>query len=251
MPVRILGLKAVPQVGEILTVVHDKKLMKQKKKQYSTFGLQKMQEETPKQVVLNLILKADTLGSLEAIASSLEKLQVTGVSASVIHKGLGNVNENDLSQAEAAGAQVLAFNVGMTPGAQDYTIARKVTVSSFDVIYHLTEYVEAEMRKLRPSETILIKTGKLKVLAIFKATEKSRIFGGRVTEGSLFLNSPCKLFRNEKEVGEGTITQLQLEKKNVSEAPTNVECGVKMDTAVDVQVNDTLEAYKTEERQVD
>lgn len=252
-PVQILGLKGVPQVGEVLEVVSDRKSFKKTSKQYSSFAVHQVAKEHKgeKEAVLNILIKADTLGSLEAILESLEKIEVSSVGHAVIHKGLGNVTESDLAQAEASNAHVIAFNVKFTPGASDYAATRDIPFQTYDVIYHFLDYVTTEMEKIRPSETILIRTGELKVLAIFKVTEKTRILGGKVTDGSLLMDAPVKIKRNGKEIGEGTITQLQMEKKNVPEIPSGTEGGLKIETTADLEEGDIVEAYKTEQRQID
>lgn len=250
MPVRILGLKGAPVVGDVLQVTSDKKALKQKQKQYQTFGfLQvKQEEEESKKTQLKLVLKADTVGSLEAIVNSLGKIKHEEVEISIINKGLGNVTEKDVDQAEASKAFIVCFNTSLTPQAQDVSHGTNVVIKSYQIIYELIDFVREQLEELLSPEIVYNKIGSLKVLAVFKTANKYTILGGRCDDGKIKDKSLVKIIRKEKQIGEGTISQLQSEKKNVPEIGKGSECGIRLDGETTVEENDTLEIYEKEEK---
>lgn len=249
MPVQFLGLKGAPEVGDILITGDAVDLKKKKKKSYQSFGYIKSQvdqQETTKDR-LKVILKADTLGSLEALVASLDKMQYEEVSLEIIKKGLGNFTEKDIDQAVAAKAKLIGFNVSMTPAASDYALGTQTTAETFSVIYKLMERLEEMLEELLTPEVTYTKLGEIKLLAVFKSNKKGAIVGGRVQSGSVKSKAIVKVMRGGKLVGEGTIVQLQANKKDVSEVPNNTECGMRLDATTDLEVDDILEVYETKE----
>ncbi|MFA6027352.1 MAG: translation initiation factor IF-2 [Patescibacteria group bacterium] len=250
MPVRFLGLKGAPVVGDVLQVTTDKKALKKQQKQYQTFGFLQAKEEQQKGKVnkLGLVIKADTLGSLEAIINSLQKIRHKEVAIDIVSKGLGNITEKDIDQAEAAHAFIVGFNVEKTPSAQDRSHGSSVVINTYKIIYQLIDFVKENLENLLAPEIIYNKTGSLKVLAVFKTTTKYIILGGKVESGEIKDKAIVKIYRNEKKVGEGTITQLQSEKKNVPAVTKGMECGVQLESETKIEDRDTLEVYEKEER---
>lgn len=248
-PVRFLGLKNAPVVGDILTTSNDPKVLKHKqKKSYQSFGYMKHKTEVAKTgIQLPLILKADTLGSLEAVAAAVEKLQFKEIEIDIIRRGLGNFTEKDINQAVSSKARLIGFNVDMTPAAADYALGTQTTAQSFTVIYKLLEHITAELEALLPPDTIYKKIGEVRLLAIFRSTGKFAIVGGRVLSGSIRHKAISKVVRNGKVVGEATISQLQSNKKDVTEVLNGNECGIRLDTTITPVVGDTIEIYLAEE----
>lgn len=249
-PAQFLGLKGAPVVGDILTV-SDKSALRKKKKSYQSFGyLQatRSEDDTNKKIKLKLLLKADTLGSLEALVESLNKIKHDEVEIDVIKRGLGNFTEKDIDQAVAAKAQLIGFNVDMTPAAADYALGTQTTTHSFSIIYKLIEYIQEQLEALLSPEIIYTKRGSIKVLAIFKQKTKETIAGGRVQDGVVKNHAIAKILRNEKMMGEAKIVQLKIGPDNTSEVSKGTECGFKIETDVELQVNDTIELYEAEEK---
>ncbi|MBU0732488.1 translation initiation factor IF-2 [Patescibacteria group bacterium] len=249
-PVKFLGLKNAPVVGDVLQATGDKKVLKQKSKQYQTFAYLKMEkkEKEKGKNSLPVIIKTDTLGSLEAIINSLNKFKYKEVELDIVSKALGNVTEKDIVQAESSGAVIAGFNVGLTPQAQTYSNSSPVEINTYKIIYELIDFLKEKLDEIMPSELLYNLIGKLKVLKVFKSGEKSMIIGGRVTEGIVKNKALIKVMREDKQIGEGTINQLQSEKKNVDEVGTDKECGVRFQGATTLLENDILEAYTTEEK---
>lgn len=250
IPVQFLGLKGTPVVGDILMATTDKEVLKRKKyKAYQTFSYLKpaATEKTGKKR-LDIILKADTLGSLEAIVESLQKIQHPEVEINIIKRGLGNFTEKDIDQAVAAKAKLLGFNVTMTAAAADYALGTQTTIQTFSIIYKLIEHIEQLLEELLTPEIIYTKVGEVKILAIFRSTTKSVVAGGRVLTGDAKSKAIAKIIRNGIMVGEATLAQLQSNKKDVAEVNTNNECGMRLDVNTEVKVDDILELYQTSEK---
>ncbi len=250
-PVRFLGLNNAPVVGDILAVSTDPKALKKKqKKSYQSFAYLKHKTDVQKSGQLNLpiIVKADTLGSLEALVGSIEKLRYKDVTVEIIKRGLGNFTEKDIDQAVASKARLIGFNVEMTAAAADYALGTQTTAQSFSIIYKLLEYIEQQLQALLPPDISYTKLGEVRLLAVFRTTGRQAIVGGRVQSGSARSKAICKIVRAEKQIGEATIAQLQSNKKDVSEVTNGNECGMKLDTIVSPEVGDIVEVYQTEEK---
>lgn len=250
IPVQFLGLKGTPVVGDILMATTDKEVLKRKQyKSYQTFSyLKPALAEKNAKTKLDLILKADTFGSLEAIVESLQKIQHAEVEINVIKRGLGNFTEKDIDQAVASKAKLIGFNVAMTSAAADYALSTQTSAQTFSIIYKLIEYVEQLLSELLTPEIIYTKVGQVKILAIFRTTPKTVVAGGRVISGIAKNKALVKIMRGNTMVGEATLAQLQSNKKNVPEVTTNNECGMRLDVSTEIKVDDVLELYETSEK---
>lgn len=261
-PVKIFGLKGSPVVGDILTVVADLSQYKKKAKQYridkhlitpteSHIETKKDKEERIKEgkeerkvKELKIILKADNLGSLEAITESLKKFQHPEVKLEIVYSGLGNVMDSDVSKAEATGALLRGFNVSLSPSAEDLAREKKIVFKSYKIIYELFDEIKSNLESLLSPDIFEEKTGRMKVLAIFRTEKKSMIVGGKVTEGKFRPKAKVKILRDKAEICRGTISATQQDKKAVPEVGKGQECGLKFEGAPVIEVNDVIEAYE-------
>jgi translation initiation factor IF-2 len=254
MPVKILGFKVLPEVGEILEVMRDVKSLKFKKVKpsrpaiFQAPKIQVKEEEGKEKKFVNLILKADVLGSLEAIVGSLEKVNHPEVGVKIVSRGLGNISEGDILSAEANKAAVYGFNVIALPQIVEAARNKGVLIKLFNVIYDLFDDVNLKLEKLLSPEYYRTMLGKLKVLSIFWSKKNEMILGGMVADGYLKPNSLFKILRDKKEVGEGKIETLQSAKQNVKEVRMGSECGVKIRTKDEIKVGDVLDVYIEEEK---
>ncbi|OGY88058.1 MAG: translation initiation factor IF-2 [Candidatus Kerfeldbacteria bacterium RIFOXYA2_FULL_38_24] len=249
MPVQVLGLKNAPVVGDIMQVVKDKKILKQGVKSYNSFSFltQIKKEEDKNKTSLCLILRADKLGSLEAIVQALLGIKHKEVDIDIMQKGLGSITENDISLAKSTKALVLGFNVGATIGAEKFAFDENIELKKFKIIYELLDFAKAQLQKLLKKNITYKKIGSLKILAVFKTETKHVVVGGKVEEGVLKKGAPLKILRQNKMVGEGVLSQLQKDKKNISEVAKGSECGLRIDDLNDAQAGDVVEAYEAEE----
>ncbi|MDO8435742.1 MAG: translation initiation factor IF-2 [bacterium] len=256
-PAQILGLKAEPTVGDILQVIVDKKEWREKlkeregkvaKRARTDTALLRVEVESGKQTY-NIILKSDVLGSEEAIIESLLKIQHPDVGVNIISRGLGNVTDSDILQAEAAGASIIAFRVKLTPQAAELASEKNVTVNQFEIIYGLIDHVKEGLRGMLKPEIIRTDLGMLKVQAIFRKENKYTIAGGMVHEGKLAKGIRVEIWRGEELVGTGTIGGLQSAKQEVEEVRSGSECGIRIETKADIAVDDRIVAYTQEEKE--
>ncbi len=247
-PVKILGLKVSPAVGDILSSGEGTRVKFRKNKNSSNQSSVNLSEEqrdddTPK---LNVIIKTDFLGSAEAIEELLMKLNTERVQVKIISRGLGYVTEGDIKRAEDAQAKILAFNVKM-PGAIEILAREKqVEIKMFSVIYELTEYIKEEMQLLIKPEIIRTDLGRLKVLEIFRTETNSQIVGGKVLDGVVRNNSFVEVMRGDDFIILGNITELQSAKQSVNEVEKDEECGLKYEGKPLIEVGDILNFYQEE-----
>jgi translation initiation factor IF-2 len=245
-PVKIIGLKISAEVGDLLETGEGEKIKTKKIKG----GLQKTETkyagaESTELKKINLVIKSDVFGSAEAIEESLEKIGNADVRANILSKGLGNINDSDISRAEAAGATVIGFNVKATPQAEELARDRNVPIKLYRVIYDLLNDVKQEMQNLLEPEVRRIDLGKLMIKAIFRSMPNEQILGGKVTTGHLEKDSLIEVERDGRIVGTGTLLQLQAGKEEVSSVDVNQECGIKY-KGEPVKESDILIFYKEE-----
>lgn len=261
VPARILGLRASPVVGEVLRVETNPKILRELKtkkvvrRQSSapTISLPEEPEESkkddrPRMQALNLVLRADTLGSLEAIKEALKKLEHAEVAAEIVQSGLGNITEADVLRAETSKALLLGFNVIPSPAAESVAGGKNIEIKTYDVIYDLVADVRAGLEKLLAPEILETEVGRVKILAVFRTEANSQIIGGKVTAGKIVTNTLLRVMRHDRVVAEGKLTQLQSQKRNVSEVAAGNECGMKFQGPPLIEVNDTAVAFSREVR---
>jgi len=256
-PVKILGLKNIPVVGDILqTIKSDASLTKMMKKintQKKLYQDKQQWQQTKKdkdkdedEKVVNVILKADAYGSVEAIMQSLEVLQHDDIKVKIIKKGLGNINDNDVLQAEKSNALLIGFNVKSENLAKEIALEKDIKINHYSVIYDIIKHVKSEVEKLVEYETEIVEVGRAKVLAVFRTEKKNKIIGCLITKNKAELNAKVRILRDDKKIGEGEITKLQQNKADVKQIASGTECGVQITTLVDIKEGDFLEMYKEE-----
>jgi len=254
MPVKILGFKNAPQVGDIAEVPEEGKELAKVKKQYgvekkSTVAAQpKEEEKAAEKKFLNIVLKADVLGSLEAISGTLEKLNTPEVGAAIVSKGLGNINETDALAAQAAGGVVMGFNVLATREAELLARDKKVEIKLYKIIYEMFDEIKKRLQDMLPAEIIRTHLGKLQVLALFRGDKTGQVVGGRVIEGKLAVGANAVLYRGDAPIGEGILAQLQAGKMDVKEVRQGQECGLRVNCKTPIQVDDVIDVFSEEKK---
>ncbi len=252
-PVKILGLKATPSVGDIFQVID--KIDKKKKVSRYQLKEQATDYSKPKEITgneqagfktLNIVLKADVLGSLEAIIASLTKTEHPEVAINIVAKGLGYITEGDVERAADAHAWVVGFHAKLTPAAEILAKDKKVEISQYEVIYKLIEDATERLEKLLSPETIRTDLGRLKVLAIFNKDKSSQIVGGKVTKGVIRAGAKVDVLQGKTKMATGKIVELQSNKVAASEVPEGYECGLKYEGKPVIQVDDILDVYLEE-----
>jgi translation initiation factor IF-2 len=258
-PAQIIGFITAPAVGDIVEAKYnvDKKTLKSKVKKNT---IQTGDNVLPSSIVsthdggnikkFNIILKTDVLGSLEAIIESLAKIENKEVKANIINKGLGNITENDIWQAQAGKAVVIGFHVKTPISAKQIAEEQKVDIKQFKIIYDLTAYVEKEMEELLGDEIIHEDLGKAEVLAIFKKNKKNTILGARVTQGNILytedesISYKVNILRKGEFVTEGKLTSIQVGTESVTQVDVKQECGLSLHNVPELEIGDTIEFYR-------
>lgn len=265
-PVEILGLNDVPQAGDTFVCFDDEKGARSFAETFVAENKIKLVEESKHKVTLdalfdqikagelkelNIVLKADVAGSSEAIKNSLEKLSNDEVVVKVIHEGVGNINESDVTLASASNAIIIGFNVKPEANTKSIIEREKVDLRLYNIIYNAIDDVEKAMKgMLAPvfEENII---GNLTVRQIFKASSVGSIAGSFVNDGEIRRNAKVRVKRGDKVIFDGPILSLKRFKDEAKEVKAGFECGVVLDGFSDYQVDDTMEVYVVEEKKID
>lgn len=255
MPVTVLGFNEVPKAGETFTAV-DEKLSKQiveerkaKQKEELLKGsggntledlLQKTSEKDVK--ILNIVLKTDVNGSLEAIKSSIMKLVNDEVKINILHSGVGAVSESDLILANASNAMVVAFNVSQDSKVKTTAERMKIKIYSYKIIYELLDEIERVIKGMKEPKYEEVYLGMAEVRAVFKLTSTGIVAGSFVRDGKIVRGEHAKIYRGDELIATTEIKSLKIVKDDVKEAGKDRECGIKT-TYDDVAVGDRIECY--------
>lgn len=253
-PVQIVGLKSAPEVGDILEVGDpntDYKAPEKRRLKRTTGDITVTSEETEgtQQIVVPIIVKADMLGSLEAIIESVAKLEHPEVRVQIIGKGLGNITESDILRAAATTeALVAGFHVQVSREARDLADEQKVEIKAYDVIYDFLDDVKARMSSKLVPEIVRSMLGQATVLAIFKQEPKHQIVGVKITGGMVQTGMKAHILRKKESLGETMVETVRSGKETIREAVEGTECGLGLAGEVLVEVGDTIEFYREEEQ---
>ena len=256
-PVEITGLSGVPEAGDQFLVFKNEKQARQigesrqqrhivaSRGPQNKISLEDLFEQIKLGEIkdLNVIIKADVQGSAEALAASLQKIEVDTVQIKIIHKGVGAINESDISLASASNALVIGFNVRPDLNAQKAAEVEQVDVRLHRVIYKAIEEMEAAMKGLLDPEFEEKVIGQAEVREIFKVSKIGTIAGSYVTDGKIQRNAGVRIVRNGVVLYEGEMAALKRFKDDVREVDKNYECGITIKDFNDIKAGDTIEAF--------
>ena len=259
-PVEILGLTEVPQAGDRFEVVKNEKEMKaiidKRKEKARDKRLEAMlpahirreavagEDDIPQ---LNLIIKANTHGSAEAVSQAIAQLDSKEIKTKIIHVGVGDISEADVMLASASGALILGFTVKEDANALAAAEKEGVTIKKYDIIYQILEDIEQTMLSLLEPEVKQVELGKAEVRQIFTIGKTTKIAGCYVTEGKIVRGQNAKIIRNGEEIFTGVIDQLKRFKDDVKEVAQGFECGISFAKWNDLQEGDIIEVSTTQE----
>jgi len=257
---KVAGLSAPPQAGDLLQVVTNEKMARQQAKEIAGLiqegkmqsmgmGLSEMisaiKEGNLKTV--RVVLKADTKGSLEAIRESIAKeLKSTEVAVKVIHSGVGNITESDVTMAAASQGIVIGFHTEVPTHVERVAERHHTEVAVYRVIYELLDDLRNILSGLLEPEEITVELGKAKVLQIFFTGKNEIVVGCKIIEGKAQSGGKARVLRGEETLGEGTIDGLKLVNEDVKEIEKGNECGIRFKGKIKLEVGDILELYKKE-----
>ncbi len=254
-PVRIFGFDKMPRVGAEFKTFKNKKDAteyvriwqneNQNKNNVKQTGA--ASDESDKKII-PILVKADVSGSLEAIEKEIAKIksktEVESAEFKIIGKGVGPISESDIKNISGnSDAIIIGFNVKADKSAMEVAEIRGITISFFDIIYKMTEWLEAEMEKRRPRVETNVIIGRAKILRAFSRTKERQIVGGRVLEGQITLNGTVRIMRREFEIGRGKIVNLEKGKVKTSTVEEGIEFGMMIESKIEIAEGDIVELF--------
>ena len=262
-PVEVIGFNDVPEAGDMISAVDDDKLSRQvaeERKDKLRRALIKDQQKTTLDDLfnqisagqikdLNLIIKADVQGSVEAVRQSLEKLSNDEVRVRTIHGGVGAITETDVMLASTANAIIIGFNVRPDNNAREMAEREKIDIRLYRVIYQAIEDVENAMKGMLAPKFKEVLLGHAQVRQTFKVSGVGTIAGSYVTDGKIARNAQIRLLRDNVVIHEGKIDSLKRFKDDAKEVNTGYECGIGIENYNDIKENDVIECFVMEEVQ--
>ncbi len=242
-PVRLVGFDKMPDIGA----------------QFQTFGKKsdavdcvencKPKNENAKtensgKKIIPIIIKADVSGSLEALEKEIMKIKSDSAEFKIVGRGAGPIGESDIKNVSSGESGiVIGFNVKADGSATELAENRGIVISYFNIIYKMTEWLEVEMENRRPKVETTEITGRTKILKAFSRTKEKQILGGKVTEGSIALDSVVKIIRRENEIGRGRIVNLEKAKSKTSLVEEGTEFGMMIESKIEIVAGDILESF--------
>ncbi|MBN9646372.1 MAG: translation initiation factor IF-2 [Terrisporobacter othiniensis] len=259
--VEILGLSEVPQGGDQFVAVPSDKIARNVAEKRQHIAREEMLKSNQRMSLdqffeqmnegqvkeLNIVIKADVQGSVQAVKQSLEKLSNDEVAVRVIHGGVGAINESDVMLAAASNAIIIGFNVRPVPSAESLAEKESVDVRSYTIIYKAIEDIQAAMSGMLDPEYRDEDTGKAEIREVYKISGVGTVSGCYVTNGKIFRNGKVRIVRDGIIIHEGEIQALKRFKDDVKEVNNGYECGMSFVNYNDIKVGDIVEAYVTKE----
>lgn len=241
-PVRIVGFNEVPKVGDTFITVSNKKEAEVLVQEAANASVAKSYEETDLPIV-PILIKADVLGTIDAIKHELDTFKSDRISVRIIGTGVGDVTMADVQSVSATeNAIIVGFNVKVERAATDIADRLGVEIDTFNIIYELSEWLETALKNRTPKREERKVTGKAKVLKAFSVQKNTHVLGGRVEEGTLKLKQQVRILRRDIEVGTGVITNIQQSKSDVEHIDEG-EFGIQINTKANIAPGDYIEGY--------
>ena len=245
-PVRIVGFTSIPEVGAQFTTVSSKK--------EAEIAVTATENAKPVDQSINtksrlplvpILIKADVLGTIDAIEHELEKFESDRITVKVIDTGVGDISASDVQNVAATpDAIIVGFNVKVERQAKDVAERLNVEIDTFDIIYELSEWLNTALKNRTPKKEEKVETGLVKILKHFSMQKNVHVLGGRVDEGVIKLNQRVQILRRDIEIGKGTIKNLQQQKSDVQQVDEG-EFGMQIETRAELAAGDYLKPYDT------
>jgi translation initiation factor IF-2 len=254
MPVKLIGLKYAPAVGDVIEVPSNIEALKKLKTKpiraveevASIKHAAPVEGEESEKQTRKVVIRADVLGSLEAILGMFDTVQHPEVGIEVVGKGLGHITESDILNAEAMGAVVIGFNARPTATAEELARDKEVEIREYSIIYKLFEDLLVDLQKMLPSETLINEIGKAEVLANFKKLDNGWVVGLRVKDGKIIPKAKIRIWRGPEIIGEGEILTVQIGRAVAKDAKAGQECGIGYKSKTKAEIGDIFELYTEE-----
>ncbi len=243
-PVRVIGLKECPTAGEVFFTfkeIEEAKAFASGKKEEK-----EVKESCGERKTINIIVKADTVGSLEAVESSLKKIPQEKIGINIVKADIGDVNKSDVETCKAANARIFTFKTKPDRDAEKMCLREGMEIKTFDIIYELIKCVKEAAEDALGVEMVREEIARAKVLAVFKTQKNRQILGGKVLSGEVRQGSIAEIIRGGEKVAEGKIVNIKREEKDVERVLENKEFGMLLEAKERVEEGDDLVLYKEE-----
>ncbi|MDD3487234.1 MAG: translation initiation factor IF-2 [Candidatus Moranbacteria bacterium] len=248
-PVSVIGLPKLPNVNDVLQGMTDLKSAKSSQKEMQAGGVEikRMEGQSSDNVKkLNVILKTDVQGSLEALDQILGAIKSDEVAINYIRQGVGDITESDVKLAQTSGAVIFGFNITPTTVAKRLAEMNKVEIKSYKVIYELVDDITKRLEEMLGEEVVRTDVGKLKVLAVFMTGKKEMIVGGKASSGVMKKGENIEVVREERVLGRGKLSNLQQNKVDTDEVSHGHECGITFEGETKIKEGDILTCFHEE-----
>ncbi|MEO8638216.1 MAG: translation initiation factor IF-2 [Candidatus Taylorbacteria bacterium] len=246
-PVTVIGWSTLPKVGDTFHTFSNKKEAETYIEKTAPDKIQKsaVASEDASKIQINIILKADTAGSLEAIVSEIKKIKSDMLLIKIVRSDVGEVSLGDIQSAgDLKNVFVLGFNAKIDLQAKNLAERSGITIHIENIIYKLVEWLKKEMEALVPKINVEEARGKAKILKVFSRNKNKQIVGGRVEDGTMYVGEEVKIFRREAEIGKGKIRGLEQQKTRASEAKKDTEFGAEIQCQIEIVPGDKIEGFK-------
>lgn len=242
-PIKITGWNDAPTVGSQFKTF----IKKEEAIEFSTKAVNTETNETQKIIpegvaFLEMVVKADTFGSLDAIEHELEKLGNEKIAVKIISKGVGAITEKDAKTADIKKCLVLGFNVSVDKSAEALVMRDSTNIKTYKIIYELLDYVKEKIKEATPEEMVEMVTGSVKILKVFSKNKDKQVIGGRMEEGEMKSAGAVKIFRREALIGTGKIKELQIQKIKIDVVREGEEFGMMIESKTELVSGDVLKA---------
>ena len=242
-PVKIVGWNTTPMVGqEFKTFVKKEDAIAFAGENKNTQTDTTHEAASEGQARLEIVLKADTLGSLDAVEHELKKLCNEKIAVRIISKGIGSISEKDIKTANIKSSLILGFNVDSDKIAEMLALRDGANVKTFKIIYELVDYIKEKVKEATPVETIETVTGSAKILRVFSKNKDKQVAGGHIEDGEIKSGSLIKIYRREAEIGEGKIKELQAQKVKTAIVKDKQEFGMFLESKIELTEGDVIKA---------
>jgi translation initiation factor IF-2 len=262
-PVEVVGFSDVPEAGETFIVVSEERMAKQislyrqekirekELSKLSKISLEELYEKIRKGEVkeLNVIVKADVQGSIEAMKEALRKLSTAAVKVNILHEAVGGITETDVNLASASNAIIIGFNVRPVPKAQALAEQEHVDIRTYSVIYDAIDDIRKALEGLLEPTYKEHVLGRAEVIQVFNIHKIGIVAGSLIVDGKVVRGSHARLLRDNVVVYDGRISSLRRFKDDMKDCSQGLECGIKIENFNDVKLGDIIESYEVEEIQ--
>ncbi len=250
-PIHIIGFNSVPQIGETFKVFNSKKEAEQAALEYTLLTkcepkkkIEVDGENPGERTCIPIVLRADVLGSIEAIEYEINKIPHDRVEIKIIQKNVGNISEGDVKLALGnTNTLIIGFNVGIDNSARDLATRNEIEIYSFDIIYKLAEWLEEKIKTKTPKIDVEETTGNATILKIFSKNKDKQVVGGRVNSDSIKVGNTVNIIRRDNNIGTGVITNLQQQKTDAKEIKEGNEFGAQINSRIELATKDEIESF--------